>query len=119
MRNGSLRHIGLAVVLTMIAMLSVTGFGQSVNRTLVIKRDAKIAGQSIAPGKYTVEFDEKKEGELAILKDGKQVLKASYKLTELDKAPADSVVVFAAATDGSLAVRRIEMKGMKTALQFE
>jgi hypothetical protein len=119
MRNGSLKYIGLALVLALIAMISIPVFGQSVSRTLVITRAAKIGGQSIAPGKYTVEFDEKKDGELAISKDGKQVLKASYKITELDKAPADNAVVFAAATDGSLSVRRIEMKGMKSALQFE
>jgi hypothetical protein len=103
----------------MVAAISIQAFGQSVSRTLTITRAAKIGGQSITPGKYTVEFDEKKEGEIAISKDGKQILKASYKLTELDKAPADSAVVFAAATDGSLSIRRIEMKGMKTALQFE
>jgi hypothetical protein len=103
----------------MVAAISIQAFGQSVSRTLTITRAAKIGGQSITPGKYTVEFDEKKEGEVAISKDGKQILKASYKLTELDKAPADSAVVFAAATDGSLSIRRIEMKGMKAALQFE
>jgi hypothetical protein len=103
----------------MIAAISIPALGQSVSRTLTITRAAKIGGQSITPGKYTVEFDEKKDGEIAISKDGKQVLKASYKLAELDKAPADTAVVFAAATDGSLSIRRIEMKGMKTALRFE
>jgi hypothetical protein len=119
MRNGSLKYIGSALVLAMIAMISIPTLGQNISRSLEIKRAAKIAGQSIAPGKYTVEFDEKKDGELALTKEGKQVLKASYKLTELDKAPADSAVVFTAASDGSLSIRRIEMKGMKTALQFE
>jgi hypothetical protein len=119
MRKGSLRYIGLAVVLMMAALITIPAFGQSVSRTLVITRAAKLGGQSINPGKYTVVFDEKKDGELAISKDGKEILKASYKLHELDKAPAESAVIFAAAADGSLAVRRIEMKGMKTALKFE
>lgn len=119
MRSGSFRYIGLVVVLTMIAVVSIPAFGQSVSRTLTITRAAKIGGQSITPGKYTVEFDEKKDGEIAISKDGKQILKASYKLATLDKAPADNAVVFASATDGSLSIRRIEMKGLKTALQFE
>lgn len=119
MRRGSLRFIGLSVVLTVVIALSIPTFGQNVSRSLTITRAAKISGQAITPGKYTVEFDEKKDGELAILKDGKQLLKASYKLTELSKAPSESAVVFTASADGSLSIRRIEMKGMKTALQFE
>lgn len=119
MRNRSSKYIGLAVVLTMIAFTSLPALSQSVSRTLTITRAAKIGGQSITPGKYTVEFDDKKDGEIAISRDGKQILKASYKLTELTKAPSDSAVVFASGTDGSLSVRRIEMKGMKSALQFE
>ena len=119
MPRGSLRYIGLAIALMMASAIAIPASGQSVSRTLVITRAAKLGGQSLNPGKYTVVFDEKKDGELAISKDGKEILKASYKLHELDKAPAESAVIFAAAADGSLAVRRIEMKGMKTALKFE
>jgi hypothetical protein len=119
MQKGSSKYTGLAVALATIIAISTSVFSQSVNRTVVITRAAKLGGQSIAPGKYIVVYDEKKDGELAVSKDGKEILKASYKLLELDKAPADNAVVFAAATDGSLSVRRIEMKGTKTALQFE
>jgi hypothetical protein len=53
------------------------------------------------------------------MKGGKELVKVSYKLIDLDKDAANSVVVFAASDDGSLRVRRIEMKGSKTALQFD
>jgi hypothetical protein len=119
MRKSPTKYIGLAVALALVIGISTSAFSQSVNRTVVITRAAKLGGQTINPGKYTVVFDEKKDGEVAVSKDGKEIVKASYKLLELAKAPADSAVVFAAATDGSLSVRRIEIKGLKAALQFE
>ena len=119
MRKGSSRYIGLVVALAVIISVSISAFSQSVNRTIVITRAAKLGGQSINPGKYTVVFDEKKDGEIALSKDGKEILKASYKLLELDKAPAENAVAFAAAADCSLSVRRIEIKGVKAALQFQ
>jgi len=119
MRKGSSKYIGLAVALAMVIGIYTTAFSQTVNRTIVITRAAKLGGQSISPGKYTIVFDEKKDGEIAVSKDGKEIVKASYKLLELDKAPTENAVAFAAAADGSLSVRRIEIKGLKSALKFE
>ena len=107
---------GLAVVLSGFMM---TASAQSVTRSLSISRQATLAGQALQPGKYNVAYDEKKDGDLVVTRDGKEVLKATYKRVELSNAPAESAVVFAAADDSSFKVRRIEIKGSKTALVFE
>jgi hypothetical protein len=119
MRNKMLKSFGLALLLSIVSMIAFPAFGQSVTRTLVFSRQAKFGDQAISEGKYTLSFDEKKDGELTLSKGSKEVLKANYKVVELDKAAADGAVIFAAAGDGSLKVRRIEFKGSKTALQFE
>ena len=84
-----------------------------------IKRNAKIANQALSQGKYTIKFDDKKDGEAIVMKDGRELLKASYKITTLPKEAADNAVVYMATDDGGFKVRRIELKGMKAALQFE
>ena len=119
MRRGSSRYIGLAVALALVIGIFTSALGQSVNRSVVITRAAKLGGQTINPGKYTVAFDEKKDGEIIVSKDGKEIVKTTYKLLELDKAPTENAVAFAAAADGSLSIRRMEIKGIKAALQFE
>ena len=119
MRDKLLKSFSLTMVLAVVSMIAFPAFGQTKTRTLVFSRPAKIGTQTVSQGKYTAAFDEKKDGELTLAKDGKEVLKASYKLVELDKAAVDSAVVFAAADDGSLKVRRIEIKGLKSALLFE
>ncbi|HLG13570.1 MAG TPA: hypothetical protein VJH03_03470 [Blastocatellia bacterium] len=96
-----------------------TSFGQETNRTIVLSRQARLAGSVLTQGRYSVSFDEKKSGDLSLAKDGKQVVKAPYKLVALSKEAPDTAVVFAAASDGSLQVRRIELKGLKVALQIE
>jgi hypothetical protein len=119
LRDKFLKSFSLAMALTVVSMIAFPAFGQIKTRTLVFSRQAKIGTQTVTQGRYTAAFDEKKDGELTLSRDGKEVLKASYKVVELDKAAGDSAVVFAASDDGSLKVRRIEIKGLKSALAFE
>lgn len=111
--------IGSAVLAVILGALTIPAAAQSVTRTLTFSRPAKVGGQMIQAGKYSVAYDEAKDGDLVVTKDGKEVAKAAYKRTELNSLPADSAVVFVAAGDGSYKVRRIEIKGSKTALVFE
>jgi hypothetical protein len=111
--------IGTAILAGLLGVLAVPALAQGVTRTLTFSRPAKIGGQVIQAGKYSVAYDEAKDGDLVVTKDGKEVAKAAYKRTELNSVPADSAVVFVAAGDGSYKVRRIEIKGSKTALVFE
>jgi hypothetical protein len=99
--------------------MTIPAAAQSGTHTLTISRQAKLAGQVIQPGKYNVTYDEKKDGDLVVTKDGKEILKAAYKRVELTTVPTDSAVVFVAASDGGYKVRRFEIKGSKTALVFE
>ena len=118
MRNKIVKSFGLALTLAVISMITLPAFGQNVTRTLTVSRQAKLGGQSLSEGKYTMAFDEKKDGELTLSKGSKEILKANYKVVELDKPAADNAVIFTAA-DGGMKVRRVEFKGSKTALQFE
>ena len=119
MRDKLLKSFSLSLFLTVALAASLPVSGQSKTQTLVFSRQAKVGSQTVSQGKYTAAFDDKKNGELTLTKDGKEVAKASYKLVELSKPAADNAVVFTAAEDGSLKVRRIEIKGSKSALEFE
>ena len=119
MVNKLTKSLGLALLVGLFGVLTMPAIAQNVTRTLAISRQAKLGGQMIQPGKYNVAYDETKDGELVVTKDGKEVLKTAYKRVELSAAPADSAVVFVAAGDGSFKVRRIEIKGSKTALVFD
>ena len=79
--------------------MSLTAFAQSATRTLVVSRDAKIGGAVLPQGKYTIAFDEKKEGEAVISKNDREVVKASYKLVDLAKNASDNAVVFGMNSD--------------------
>ena len=111
--------LGVLIMAMIVGGLTPPAAAESVTHTLTISRQAKLGGQVIQPGKYSVAYDEKKDGDLVVTRDGKEVLKVAYKRVELNAVPADSAVVFAAAGDGGYKVRRIEIKGSKTALVFE
>ena len=119
MQNKLRRILGFALLVAVVSGLALSAFGQSATRSLVLSRQAKLDGHALTQGKYTVAFDEKKDGEATVSKDGKEVAKANYKLVDLNRTAADSAVVYVTADDGSLKIRRIEVKGMKTALQFD
>ena len=113
------RNLGLALLVTVVSGMALSAFGQSATQTIVLSRQAQLSGHALAQGKYSITFDEKKDGEVTISKGGKEVAKAAYKFVDLNRTAADSAVVYVAADDGSLKIRRIEIKGMKSALQFD
>jgi len=119
MVNKIKKAFGLTLLAAVLSALAIPALAQNVTRSLTISRQAKLGAQMIQPGKYTVAYDETKDGEAVVAKDGKEVLKTAYKRVELNNAPAESAVVFVAAGDGTMKVRRIEIKGSKTALVFE
>jgi hypothetical protein len=119
MRKRINKVIGVALLAGLLAALTIPAAAQSVTRTLTFSRQAKVGSQTIQPGKYSIVYDETKDGDLVVLKDGKEVLKAAYKRTELASQPADSAVIFIAGDGGGYKVKRIEIKGSKTALVFE
>ncbi len=94
-------------------------FGQEGTRSLKLNRDSVVAGQALSKGNYTIKFDESKDGEVIFLKGDREVGKSTYRLTKLDKTPADTSVVYALGTDGSFQVKRIEFKGHDMALTIE
>lgn len=93
--------------------------GQQLAKDLVINRDSKLGQQVLSKGSYSVRFDPQKEGEAVLLKGNREIAKVTYKLTKLAKPAAETAVVFAALPDGSYQIKRIEFKGMDTALVFE
>jgi hypothetical protein len=118
MLNKSLRFVGLAVVIGLVAGMQIQAVAQSASRQLVVSREAKLGGKVLAQGKYSISYDESKDGDLVVSKNGQEVAKVAYKLVDLGKDASNSAVVFSASEDGSLQIRRIEIKGSKTALQL-
>lgn len=119
MKRGIIKTLGYLMVVGFAALATVPAFGQDTSRSITFSREAKVGGQTVTQGKYTITFDKEKEGELAVLKNGREIAKAGYKLVSLGKDASDSAIIFVAANDGSLQVRRIELKGLNVALQME
>lgn len=119
MKRGIIKTLGYLMVVGFAVLATVPAFGQGTSRSITFSREAKIGGQKVTQGKYTITFDKEKEGELALIRNGREVAKTGYKLVPLGKDAADSAVIFVAAVDGSLQVRRIELKGLNVALQME
>jgi len=119
MRGKSFRVKILAIAVAMASVFALPASGEDVSRSINISREAKLGSQMLSPGKYKVAFDDKKDGEAVVFRGSRELVRASYKLVELGNDAPDNVVIFTAAADGSLQVRRIEIKGWKVALQFE
>lgn len=92
---------------------------QEINRTITVTRDSKLGGQALMKGEYSIKFVEGKDGDLVVLKGKKEIVKASYKAVKLDQPAADTSVAYAANTDGSFRVKRIEFKGKNEAIVIE
>lgn len=119
MKRGIIKTLGYLMVVGFTVLGTAPAFGQDTSRSITFSREARVGGQKVSQGKYTITFDKEKEGELALLKNGREIAKTGYKLVSLGKDASDSAVIFVAADDGSLKVRRIELKGLNVALQME
>ena len=104
----------VATVLGMGANRAV--FSQEATKAVTISRDAKVAGQTLEKGSYTVRFMEGKGGELVFMRGKREVVKVSYEAAKLAAPAADNTVIYKLAGDGSVAVSRLEFKGLDTAL---
>ncbi|HJZ69093.1 MAG TPA: hypothetical protein VKF81_13290 [Blastocatellia bacterium] len=91
---------------------------QEVNRSITLRRDAKLGQQTLTKGDYSVKYTEGK-GELVVLRDKREVLTATYELAKLDKPAADNAVIYSQNNDGSFQLKRIEFRGSASALVFE
>ena len=107
--------LGLALV---VGLVTVSAFAQEVNRSILLKRDAKIGGQDLPKGEYDVKYVEGKD-ELVIAQGKREVLTATYKIAKLDKVPTVTSVFYSQEADGSFHLKRIEFKGKDSALTFE
>ena len=119
MKRGISKTLGYLMVVGFAVLATVPAFGQDTSRSITFSREASVGGQKVTQGKYTIIFDREKEGKLALLKNGREIAKTEYKLVSLGKDASDSALIFVAAADGSLQVRRIELKGLNVALQME
>lgn len=107
--------LGLALI---VGLVNVSVFAQKVNRSISLKRDAKIGEQALTKGEYEVKYVEGKD-ELVISQGSRDVLTATFKTAKLDKTPAVTSVFYSQEADGSFLLKRIEFKGKDTALVFE
>jgi hypothetical protein len=110
---------GMFLSLAMVLSLASFSFAGDVTKSFTLTRDSKVKGTQLAKGDYSVKFSDDKEGELILLKGKNEVAKLQYRFLELKNSPADNAVAYTVADDGSYTVRRIEFKGMKSAIVFE
>lgn len=116
-----MKRIFGGMILSAVLVLSVafSGFGADLTKSFTLTRDSRIKGQLLNKGSYTVKFSDDKEGELVLIQGKKEVLKVNYTFTQLNAAPEDNKVAYTVAEDGSYSVKRLEFKGMKSALVLE
>ena len=114
-----LNSMFLALAMIMGIAVASPAFGQEVSRSIKLNRDGKVGDKMLNKGEYTLKFSEDKEGDLSVMKGDKEVLKTSYKITQLGAPAQDTSIVFTAASDGSFQVKRIEFKGKTAAVVFE
>lgn len=109
----------LVLALAMVfSLAAATAHAQETNRSIVLKRDAKVGGQVLPKGEYALKYVEGKD-ELVILQGKREILSATYKVTKLDKAAPGTLVVYSEEADGSFQLKRIEFKGKDSALVLE
>jgi NMD protein affecting ribosome stability and mRNA decay len=110
---------GMFLSFALVLSLSLPGFGGEVTKSFTLTRDSKLDGAALTKGTYSVKFWDDKEGELVVMKGKNEVAKVKYKFVELKDAAADNTIAYTLADDGSYTVKRIEFKGLKSALVFE
>ena len=111
--KSAVASLALAAVILVAPVLA-----QEVNRSVTLRRDAKLGQQALTKGEYSVKYTESK-GELVVLRDKREVLTATYELAKLDKPAADNAVIYSENADGSFQLKRIEFRGSASALVFE
>ncbi|PYP89690.1 MAG: hypothetical protein DMF61_03195 [Blastocatellia bacterium AA13] len=92
---------------------------QNISRTITLNRDAKIGGQILPKGEYSIKFVDGKEGQLSVVRNGREVAKANYRLNKMDRPASDTVLILNAAADGSFQVSKMEFKGLINTLIIE
>lgn len=109
--------IGLAIMFC--ASVTMQVFAQEVSRAIAIKRDTRLGTQVLPKGEYDIRFVEGKEGEVVFMQGRREVFKATYTVTKLEKDAANTAVISSANDDGSFQLKRIEVKGKSAALVFD
>ena len=110
---------GLLLSFAMVMSLALTSVAGDVTKSFTLTRDSKLNGTPLTKGDYSVKFADDKAGELVVLKGKNEVAKVKYRFMELKNSSSDNAVAYSVADDGSYTVRRLEFKGMKSALVFE
>jgi len=111
--KSAVASLALAAVILVAPVLA-----QEVNRSVTLRRDARLGQQALTKGEYSVKYTEGK-GELIVLRNKREVLTATYELAKLDKPAADNAVIYSENADGSFQLKRIEFRGSASALMFE
>lgn len=109
----------IALVLAMALGLAVAASAQEVGEKITIKRDTKLGTEVLPKGEYTLRFVDGDKGEVVFVQGKREVLKATYSVTKLDKEAANSAVVSSLGSDGSYQLKRVEFKGKNRAFVFE
>ena len=109
----------IALALAMALGLAIAASAQETGEKINIKRDTKLGAEVLPKGEYTLKFVDGDKGEVVFVQGKREVLKATYSVTKLDKEAANSAIVSSLGNDGAYLLKRIEFKGKNTAFVFE
>src|SRR5947209_6039210 len=109
----------IALVLAMALGLAIVASAQDGGDKITIKRDTRLGSEVLPKGEYSLRFVDGDKGEVVFVQGKREVLKATYSVTKLDKEAASSVIVSSLGNDGSYLLKRIEFRGKTTAFVFE
>jgi hypothetical protein len=109
----------IALVLAMALGLAIAASAQEAGEKINIKRDTKLGSEVLPKGEYTLKLVDGDKGEVVFVQGKREVLKATYSVTKLDKDAANSAIVSSLGNDGAYLLKRIEFKGKNTAFVFE
>jgi hypothetical protein len=111
--------IALVMAIVFGATLTMQAQAQEMSRTIEIKRDTRLGTEVLRKGEYSIRFVDGKDGEVVFMQGKREVLKATFTLTKLEKDAANAAVVSTLNDDGSYQLKRIELKGKSAALGFD
>src|SRR5947199_10513566 len=97
----------IALVLAMALGLAVAASAQDGGEKITIKRDTRLGSEVLPKGEYNLRFVDGDKGEVVFVQGKREVLKATYTVTRLDREAASSTVRAAPGNEGAAPLNRI------------
>jgi len=107
-----------SLALLVLALLSTAGFAKDYKKSWTIHEKVMVGQQVIEKGNYTVKFSDQ-NGELIILRDGKEVARAPYEIVTLAKPSQTDLSSYTSSPEGMKKLNRLEFNGLPFAISIK